>query len=70
MIHGQEMLLPSFHKHLHREMASFVDFVVELYLMMYFPSMPWLDDGIKPQVHGSTDVVIKDIVLTGSYEFN
>ena len=24
----------------------------------------------EPQVHGSTDVVIKDIVPTGSYEFN
>jgi len=28
------------------------------------------EDVIKPQVHGSTDVVIKDIVPTGSCEFN
>jgi len=27
-------------------------------------------DGIKPQVHGLTETVIKDIVPTWSYEFN
>jgi len=29
--------------------------------------IPW---WAKPQVYGSIDVVIKDIVPTGSYEFN
>jgi len=48
----------------------FIIFTLLLYFFFIISCILYFSWWVKPQVHGYTDVVIKDIVPTWSYEFN